>query len=108
MRLVAAISLIGLPTAGVAVRYREYRKFLAGALFVSSGMQLYFDLARSRSSTGRRWSTSTLSAVRSTIHFLSFLSICISGGSSAGDHWLRPTPGQYRRSCQPIHATRSQ
>jgi hypothetical protein len=40
--LVAAIILIGLPTLYVAVRYREYRKFLAGAFFVSSGMQFYF------------------------------------------------------------------
>ena len=43
--LVAAIILIGLPTLYVAVRYREYRKFLAGAFFVSSGMQFYFYLA---------------------------------------------------------------
>jgi hypothetical protein len=40
--LVAAIIVIGLPTLYVAVRYREYRKFLAGAFFVSSGMQFYF------------------------------------------------------------------
>lgn len=40
--LVAPIILIGLPTLYVAVRYREYRKFLAGAFFVSSGMQFYF------------------------------------------------------------------
>jgi hypothetical protein len=33
--LVAAIILIGLPTLYVAVRYREYRKFLAGAFFVT-------------------------------------------------------------------------
>lgn len=44
--LVAAIILIGLPTLYVAVRYREYRKFLAGAFFVRSGMQFYFYLAR--------------------------------------------------------------
>lgn len=36
--LVAAIIVFGLPTLYVAVRYREYRKFLAGAFFVSSGM----------------------------------------------------------------------
>jgi hypothetical protein len=29
-------------TLFVAVRYREYRKFLAGAFFVCSGMQFYF------------------------------------------------------------------
>ena len=44
--LVAAIIVIGLPTLYVAVRYREYRKFLAGAFFVSSGMQFYFYLAK--------------------------------------------------------------
>lgn len=44
--LVAAIIVIGLPTIYVAVRYREYRKFLAGAFFVSSGMQFYFYLAK--------------------------------------------------------------
>jgi hypothetical protein len=43
--LVAAIIAIGLPTVYLAVRYREYRKFLAGAFFVSSGMQFYFYLA---------------------------------------------------------------
>jgi hypothetical protein len=47
--LVAAIIVIGLPTLYVAVRYREYRKFLAGAFFVSSGMQFYFYLAKLQS-----------------------------------------------------------
>jgi len=36
--LVAAIVIVGLPTIYFAVRHREYRKFLAGAFFVSSGM----------------------------------------------------------------------
>jgi hypothetical protein len=40
--LVAGIVVIGLPTVYVAVRYREYRKFLAGEFFVSSGMLLLF------------------------------------------------------------------
>ena len=44
--LVAAIVIIGLPTIYIAVRFREYRKFLAGAFFVSSGMQIYFYLAK--------------------------------------------------------------
>ena len=44
--LAAAIVIIGLPTIYVAVRFREYRKFLAGAFFVSSGMQFYFYLAK--------------------------------------------------------------
>jgi hypothetical protein len=34
--LVAAIIIIGLPTLYVAVRYREYRKFLAGAFLRAS------------------------------------------------------------------------
>ncbi|HZP06460.1 MAG TPA: hypothetical protein VFB43_16300 [Terracidiphilus sp.] len=44
--LVAAIILIGLPTIYIAIRFREYRKFLAGAFFVSSGMQFYFFVAK--------------------------------------------------------------
>jgi hypothetical protein len=44
--LAAAIVIIGLPTIYVAVRFREYRTFLAGAFFVSSGMQFYFYLAK--------------------------------------------------------------
>jgi hypothetical protein len=40
--LAAAVTIFGLPTLYVAVRYREYRKFLAGAFFVSGGMQLYW------------------------------------------------------------------
>ncbi len=44
--LAVAILIIGLPTMCVAVRLREYRKFLAGAFFVSSGMQIYFYLAK--------------------------------------------------------------
>ena len=44
--LVVAIIVVGLPTLYLAVRYREYRKFLAGAFFVSSGMQFYFYLAK--------------------------------------------------------------
>jgi hypothetical protein len=44
--LVAAIVVIGLPALYLAVRYREYRKFLAGAFLVSSGMQFYFYLAK--------------------------------------------------------------
>jgi len=76
--LVAAIILIGLPTLYVAVRYREYRKFLAGAFFVSSGMQFYFYLARIP--IPLIWTSAVqspeLSAVRGTIHFvLSLISL---------------------------------
>ena len=76
--LVAALVLIGLPTLHVAVRYREYRKFLAGAFFVSSGMQFYFYLAKipiPLIGTGAVQSPE-LSAVRGTIHFVLFL-VCL-------------------------------
>jgi hypothetical protein len=43
--LLAAVTVAGLPALYLAVRYREFRKFLAGAFFVSAGMQLYFWLA---------------------------------------------------------------
>lgn len=76
--LVAAIIVIGLPTLYVAVRYREYRKFLAGAFFVSSGMQFYFSLAKipvPLIGTSAVQSPE-LSAVRGTIHFVLFL-LCL-------------------------------
>lgn len=76
--LVAAIILIGLPTLYVAARYREYRKFLAGAFFVSSGTQFYFYLANIP--VPLMWTGAVqspeLSAVRGTIHFALFL-ICL-------------------------------
>ena len=40
-----AVILLGLPTLYFAWRSREYRKFLAGAFFVSSGIQFYLYLA---------------------------------------------------------------
>ncbi len=76
--LVAAIIIIGLPTLYFAVRYREYRKFLAGAFFVSSGMQFYFYLANlpiPLMGTDAIQSP-RLSAVRGTIHFALFL-VCL-------------------------------
>ena len=76
--LVAAIILFGLPTLYVAVRYRETRKFLAGAFFVSSGMQFYFYLVKIP--IPLMWTDAVqspeLSAVRGTIHFLLFL-VCL-------------------------------
>ena len=41
-----AIILLGLPTLYFAWRSREFRKFLAGAFFVSAGIQFYFYLAK--------------------------------------------------------------
>jgi hypothetical protein len=72
--LVAAIIV----TLYVAVRYREYRKFLARAFFVSSGMQFYFYLAKLP--IPLIWTSAVqsphLSAVRGTIHFALFL-VCL-------------------------------
>jgi hypothetical protein len=39
--LLAAVFVWGLPTIYLAYRFREFRKFLAGAFFVSWGIQLY-------------------------------------------------------------------
>lgn len=76
--LVVAIIVVGLPTLYLAVRYREYRKFLAGAFFVSSGMQFYFYLAKIP--IPLIWTSTVqspeLSAVRGTIHFVLFL-VCL-------------------------------
>ena len=76
--LAAAIVIVGLPTLYVAVRYREYRKFLAGAFFVSSGMQLYFYFAKIP--IPLIWTSAVqspeVSAVRGAIHFLLFL-VCL-------------------------------
>jgi hypothetical protein len=41
-----AIVLFGLPTLYFAWRSQEFRKFLAGAFFVSAGIQFYLYLAK--------------------------------------------------------------
>jgi hypothetical protein len=43
--LLTALIVLGLPTLYFAVRSREFRKFLAGAFFVSAGIQFYLYLA---------------------------------------------------------------
>src|SRR5262249_9585004 len=76
--LIAGIIVVGLPTVYVAVRYREYRKFLAGAFFVSSGMQFYFYLVNIP--IPLMWTDAIqspqLSLVRAAIHFVLFL-VCL-------------------------------
>jgi hypothetical protein len=42
--LLTAVIVWGLPTLYLAYRSREFRKFLAGAFFVSSGIQFYLYL----------------------------------------------------------------
>jgi len=44
--LFIALIVLGLPTLYFAWRSREFRKFLAGAFFVSAGIQFYFYLAK--------------------------------------------------------------
>jgi len=43
--LPTALIVLGLPTLYFAWHSREFRKFLAGAFFVSAGIQLYLYLA---------------------------------------------------------------
>lgn len=43
--LLIALVVLGLPTLYFAIRSREFRKFLAGAFFVSAGIQFYLYLA---------------------------------------------------------------
>jgi hypothetical protein len=73
--LVTAVVIFGLPTLYFAIRSREFRKFLAGAFFVSAGMQFYFYLAKVSIpliGTGQV-QTPELSAVRSILHYIFFL-----------------------------------
>lgn len=86
--LAAAIILLGLPTIYIAVRFREYRKFLAGAFFVSSGMQFYFYLAKiSIPILGTNAvQLPGVSGVRGTIHFVLFLVCLYFGWFSQGIH----------------------
>jgi len=73
--LVAALVVFGLPTLYFAIRSREFRKFLAGAFFVSGGMQCYFYLANvSMPLVGTDIvQTPELSGLRSILHFILFL-----------------------------------
>ncbi|HEY1372216.1 MAG TPA: hypothetical protein VGH50_07080 [Candidatus Binatia bacterium] len=76
--LIAAVIVVGIPSLYLAVRYREFRKFLAGAFFVSAGMQLYFWLAGMTVpliGTGIV-QTPAVSLARGCIHFILFL-LCL-------------------------------
>ena len=75
--LITAIIIFGIPTIYLAVRYREYRKFLAGAFFVSSGVQCYLYMVKvSVPLLGTSLVfTPEISGVRSILHFIFFL-IC--------------------------------
>jgi hypothetical protein len=73
--LIAAIVVWGGATVYFAVRSREVRKFLAGAFFVSGGIQFYLYLAGvSVPFLGTGFvQTPALSGVRSILHFIFFL-----------------------------------
>jgi hypothetical protein len=73
-----AIVVFGLPTLYFAWRSREFRKFLAGAFFVSAGIQFYLYLAKvSVPLLGTDLVlTPEVSGWRSIIHFILF-GICL-------------------------------
>jgi hypothetical protein len=72
--LLTAIIVLGLPTLYLAWRNREFRKFLAGAFFVSAGIQFYLYLAKvSVPLLGTNLVlTPEISEWRSIIHFILF------------------------------------
>jgi hypothetical protein len=73
--LITAIVVFGPPTIYFAYRNREFRKFLAGAFFVSAGIQFYLYLAGvSVPFLGTSFvQTPALSLVRSILHFIFFM-----------------------------------
>jgi hypothetical protein len=76
--LLSAAIVIGIPTIYVAAKYIEFRKFLAGAFFVSSGVQFYFWLTNlTVPLVGTDVvQTPEVSGTRSIIHFVLFL-VCL-------------------------------
>src|SRR5215470_15096755 len=76
--LLAAVVLWGLATIYLVYRFREFRKFLAGAFFVSWGIQLYLYFAKvSVPLLGTNFVfTPGISAARSVPHFIFFL-LCL-------------------------------
>jgi uncharacterized protein (DUF486 family) len=72
--LLIALIVLGLPTLYFAWHSREFRKFLAGAFFVSAGIQFYLYLADvSVPLLGTNLVlTPEISGVRSIVHFILF------------------------------------
>lgn len=75
--LLTAIIVLGVPTLYFAWRSREFRKFLAGAFFVSAGIQFYLYLAGvSVPLLGTNLVfTPEISRARSIVHFI-FFGLC--------------------------------
>jgi hypothetical protein len=83
--LIIAAILLGIATLYFAWRSREFRKFLAGAFFVSGGTQFYFyinNVAIPLLGTNLV-QTPEVSGVRSGIHFVLFL-LCLYFGFIGG------------------------
>jgi hypothetical protein len=76
--ILIALVVLGVPTLYFAWRSREFRKFLAGAFFVSAGIQFYLYLARvSVPLLGTNLVlTPEISAWRSIVHF-SLFGLCL-------------------------------
>src|SRR5215510_11924322 len=100
--LLTAGVLWGLATIYLAHRFREFRKFLAGAFFVSWGTQVYFYFTKvSVPLLGTNFVfTPEISGARSILHFIFFL-LCLYFGffskpkgssSSAGATPAAPEP----------------
>ena len=72
--LLMALIVLGLPTLYLASRSRDFRKFLAGAFFVSAGIQFYLCLAKvSVPLLGTNLVvTPEISGWRSIVHFILF------------------------------------
>ena len=72
--LLIALIVLGLPTLYLASRSRDFRKFLAGAFFVSAGIQFYLYLAKvSVPLLGTSLVvTPEISGWRSIVHFILF------------------------------------
>jgi hypothetical protein len=72
--LLIALIVLGLPTLYLASRSRDVRKFLAGAFFVSAGIQFYLYLAKvSVPLLGTNLVvTPEISGWRSIVHFILF------------------------------------
>jgi hypothetical protein len=83
--MITAYIVIGAVNAVVSLyfawRYREFRKFLAGAFFVSSGVLFYLYLADvSVPLLGTNFvETPVVSGTRSIVHFVLFLLCCYFG-----------------------------
>ncbi len=72
--LLIALIVLGLPALYFAWRSRDFRKFLAGAFFVSAGIQFYLYLAKvSVPLLGTSLIlTPEISGFRSIVHFILF------------------------------------